>query len=72
MKNITLSADEDLIERGRAIARERRTTMNGLFREWLAQLTASTGETRESDSLMRRLRYVNAGRHYSRDEMNER
>lgn len=72
MKNITLSADEDLIERGRAIARERRTTMNGLFREWLSQLTASTGETREFDALMRRLRYVNAGRHYSRDEMNER
>ena len=72
MKNITLSADEDLIERGRAIARERRTTMNGLFREWLTQLTASTGETKEFDAMMRRLRYVNAGRHYSRAEMNER
>ena len=72
MKNITLSADEDLIERGRAIARERRTTLNALFRDWLAHIAASTGASRDFDALMKRMRYVEAGRHYSRDEMNER
>ena len=37
MKNITLSADEDLIERARLVAREQRRTLNDVFREWLAQ-----------------------------------
>jgi len=72
MKNITLSADEDLIERGRTIAHERRTTLNGLFREWLAQLNASTGEAKEFDAMMKRMRHVEAGEHFTRDEMNER
>ena len=72
MKNITFSADEDLIERGRTIARERCTTLNGLFREWLAQLSASTGETKEFDAMMKRMRYVEAGRRFTRDETNER
>ena len=35
MKNITLSADEDLIEAARARARERHTTLNEEFRQWL-------------------------------------
>lgn len=30
------------------------------------------GGAREVDSLMKRLRRVNAGRHFTRDEMNER
>jgi hypothetical protein len=72
MKNITLSADEDLIERGRAIARERRTTLNELFRDWLARLAAGAGDARGFDALMKRLRHVRAGRRFSRDEMNER
>jgi predicted transcriptional regulator len=72
MKNITLSADEDLIERGRAIARERRTTLNMVFREWLAQFTASTGQVQGYDALMKQMRYVNAGRRFNRDEINER
>ena len=36
MKNITLSADEDLIERARQIARAQHKTLNAAFREWLA------------------------------------
>jgi hypothetical protein len=44
MKNITLSADEDLIERARLIAREQRRTLNEAFREWLAQFTESAGD----------------------------
>jgi predicted nucleic acid-binding protein len=37
MKNITLSADEDLIERARLIARRQHRTLSEAFREWLAQ-----------------------------------
>lgn len=36
MKNITLSADEGLIEEARRIAAKRRTTLNAEFRDWLA------------------------------------
>lgn len=72
MKNITLSADEDLIEQARLIARSQRRTLNAAFREWLLQFTAQSGSSQEVDSLMKRLRHVKAGRHFDRDEMNER
>jgi len=72
MKNVTLSADEDLIEQARLVARSQRKTLNAAFREWLLQFTARSGNGQEVDSLMQRLRHVNAGRHFTRDEMNER
>ena len=72
MKNITLSADEDLIEQARLVARLQRKTLNAAFREWLQAFAAQSGDGQEVDALMRRLRHVKAGRHFSRDEMNER
>jgi len=72
MKNVTLSADEDLIEQARLVARSQRKTLNAAFREWLLQFTARSGNGQEVDSLMKRLRHVNASRHFTRDEMNER
>ncbi|MGA2205222.1 MAG: hypothetical protein ABSG10_00680 [Terracidiphilus sp.] len=72
MKNITLSADEDLIERARLIAREQRRTLNEAFREWLAQFTQSAGDAQGFDALMKRLQHVDAGRRFSREELNER
>jgi predicted transcriptional regulator len=72
MKNITLSADEDLIERARWIARAQQKTLNAVFREWLAQFTASSGDTQSFDAVMTRMRHVDTGHHYGRDEMNGR
>ena len=72
MKNITLSADEDLIERARSIAREQRRTLNEAFREWLAQFAQSAGDAQGFDALMNHLQHVDAGRRFSRDELNER
>jgi hypothetical protein len=72
MKNVTLSADESLIEQARLIARSQRKTLNAIFREWLGQLTSRNGSTQEFEALMRRLKHVKAGRPFSRDEMNER
>jgi len=43
-----------------------------MFREWLEQFTARSGGTLEFDALMKRLKHVQAGRRFSRDEMNER
>jgi len=72
VKKITLNADEELIEQARLVARTQGKTLNAAFREWLVQFTGQTGNLREIDSLMNRLRHVDAGHHFSRDEMNER
>ncbi|MGA2350214.1 MAG: hypothetical protein ABSF70_07270 [Terracidiphilus sp.] len=72
MKNITLTADEDLIERARLIARQQRRTLNEAFREWLVQFSQSAGDAQGFDALMSHLQNVDAGRHFSRDELNER
>lgn len=72
MKNITLSADEDLIEQARLVARAQRKTLNAAFQEWLVQFTIPSGSRQDFDSLMRRLRHVKAGPAFSQDNMNER
>jgi hypothetical protein len=72
MKNVTLSADEDLIEKARATAKAQRRTLNDAFREWLRQFTASDGDAQSFDALMQRMKHVNAGGNYTRDQLNER
>ena len=72
MKNITLSADEHLIEQARLLAKSQHKTLNAMFREWLEQVTAQTGGVQEFEALMKRLKHVQSGRRFNRDEMNER
>ena len=72
VKNITLSADEDLIEQARLAAKARHTTLNAAFREWLTQFSEQQGHIQEFDALMDRLNYVKVNRKFTRDEMNER
>lgn len=73
MKNVTLSADEHLIEQARRVAREQHKTLNAAFREWLEHYTAQNGDAEEFDRLMERMRgRVVAGRKFTREEMNER
>jgi hypothetical protein len=73
VKNITLSADESLIEQARAVAKSERTTLNAAFREWLEQYAARAGRGAAFRALMQRLKHVDSGgQHFTRDEMNER
>lgn len=72
MKNITLSADEQLIERARQTAQAQRTTLNAAFREWLERYVAQNEIVLPYAEVKRRLAHVRAGRKYTRDEMNER
>jgi hypothetical protein len=72
VKNITLSADEALIEKARLTAQAQHTTLNAAFREWLQKYTQLSGEGKEFDALMRRLKHVRSGGPFTRDEMNER
>jgi hypothetical protein len=73
MKNVTLSADEDLIEQARKVAESQNTTLNAAFREWLEDYAARSGDVAAFDRVMERLRgrVVSHGP-YTRDEMNER
>ena len=72
MKNITLSADEDLIEAARARARSENSTLNEQFRRWLADY-AHLQRMRRYEEAMAELRgKVVVGRKLTRDEMNER
>jgi hypothetical protein len=72
MKNITLSADEHLIEQARLVAQTQHKTLNAAFREWLEQYAGQSGGGAAVDALMRRLRHVESSGPYTRDEMNER
>lgn len=73
MKNITFSADEDLIERARDAARSQKRTLNDAFREWLGEFARQAGSVEEYHALMDRLRRtVRSNGPYTRDEMNER
>jgi hypothetical protein len=72
MKNVTLSADADLIEQAPLVARSQHKTLNAAFGEWLRQYAGQSGSAQEVDSLMKRLKHVRAGRHFTRAEMNER
>ena len=72
MKNITFSADEDLIQQARLVARSQRRTLNEAFREWLAQFAGLSQGAREAEATMKRLRHVKSRGPYTREEMNER
>jgi hypothetical protein len=72
MKNITFSADEAKIEQAREIARSEHRTLNDAFREWLEQYSSRRSTREEIKALFDRLKYADAGRKFTRDEMNER
>ena len=39
MKNITLAIEDDILERARVVAAEKKTTVNAMVREFLAEVT---------------------------------
>ena len=74
MKNITLSAEESLIEAAREQARAENTTLNEQFRLWLASYARRQRNADEAMALITEMqKYVRSGgRKFTRDEMNER
>jgi hypothetical protein len=72
LKNITFSADEDLIRRARERAAAQRTTLNEAFRRWLEDYAERPQTDSAFAELMARFDYVRPGRSFGRDEMNER
>ncbi len=73
MKNITLSAAEALIENARRRAEAENTTLNNLFREWLARYaTARHLSVEEIRRAAMAIGHFRAGRRFTREERNER
>lgn len=72
MKNITLSADEHLIELAREEARARKTTLNALFREWLEEIARREEKRKLASDVIRRMSEFDSGGPFNREEMNER
>lgn len=72
MKNITLSANDELIEAARERARAENTTLNEQFRRWLADYAGKQRMQRYEDVMAGLRGKVVVGRKLTRDEMNER
>ena len=73
MKNITLSAEESLIEAARERARSENTTLNEQFRRWLATYAQTEKRLQRYDAVMNDLRgQLKVGRKLSRELMNDR
>lgn len=74
MRNITLSADEHLIDAARARAQAEKTTLNEEFRRWLASYARQESRVAEAMATIKELRahVKTGGRKFTRDEMNER
>ncbi len=79
MRDVTFGADESAIERACKVARSEGKTLETAFREWLDsyaygfvadQVRRPTAE--EIHALFRSIKHVDAGRKFTRDEMNER
>ena len=72
VKNITFNADERLIQRARTKAMAHHQTLNEVFRQWLKYYVSSNSTQEGYSALMDKLSYAKPGKHFTRDDMNER
>ena len=72
LKNITLSAETNLIANARKKAQREHTTLNAQFRQWLSRYVSTDLKASDYETLMDSLCYANPGQRFTRDEMNER
>ena len=72
LKNITFSADENLIELARAKAHNKKETLNTAFRKWLLRYAKNEVHASNYANIMNQFAYASAGKHFTRDELNER
>ena len=73
MKNITLSADERLIEEAREKARQQNTTLNEEFRRWLADYVGRRERAARMMAAIEELsKTIQTRGPFPRDELNAR
>lgn len=74
LRNVTLSAEKELIEAARDRARAEHTTLNEQFRRWLAEYADRRDRADLALSVIQELqgKLHSGGKRFSREEMNER
>ncbi len=77
MKNITLAIDDEVLDRVRIVAAEKKTTVNALVREFLADLAGRDERVAEARKQLLRLMDTSKGRmapdwKFDREETHER
>ena len=73
MKNVTLSADEGLIEAARRRTATEQTTLNAQFRQWLSGYVGRECQAAIATAVMGELQgKMRVGSKLTREEMNER
>lgn len=73
VRNITFSAEEEIIEKARHIAESRQRSLNEEFREWLANYVQTEKSTQLSlREVIELIPKVTLPKKYTREEMNER
>ncbi len=73
VRNITFSAEDELIEQARAVAARNRRSLNDEFRDWLAKYAEEGRKAKLSfREVVSQMKDVKVTRKYSREEMNER
>lgn len=77
MKNITLAIDDEVLDRVRIVAAEKKTTVNALVREFLADLASRDERLAEARKQLLRLMDTSKGRmapdwKFDREETHER
>jgi len=72
LKNITLSAEEELIRKAREVAGREHTTLNANFRQWLKQYVIQNTKVVDFNGFMEQLDYVDPGGEFTRGTSNER
>lgn len=71
LRNITLSADSELIELARKKAHAAKTTLNEEFRNWLRQFTKTSRAKGWYKDFMGRFSKIDSGRKFKREEFYE-
>jgi hypothetical protein len=74
LRNITLSADEQLIARAREKAGAVQSTLNAEFRKWLEMYAGTQDDVAVARfrDVIKQLSGTDPGRSFTRDEMNQR
>ena len=72
LRNITLSADDILIQKAREKAKKEHITLNELFRKWLKKYVNTENPEIYYAEIMNKLDYVHSGKKFTRDELNAR
>lgn len=72
LRNITLSADDILIQKARERAKKEHITLNELFRKWLKKYVNTENPKIYYTEIMNKLDYVHSDKKFTRDKLNAR